>query len=121
MELRYFQTIDSFEKANALWQVGQGRPQLLFKHSFRCGISVGALFALGPFLEELKKHTDLFLIDVVAARAISMNIAEQFNVIHQSPQVILWQNQKVIFHTSHAAIQGQIILRKLSVGHSPLE
>lgn len=114
MELQFFQIVDTEEKAKALWQTQQTRPQILFKHSFRCGISLGALYALEPFLEEMQSHADLYLIDVVNYKSISMGIATQFNVLHQSPQVIIWQNQKVIYHASHAAIQGHVILQKIN-------
>lgn len=114
MESQFFQPIDTIKKANALWQTRQKRPHILFKHSFRCGISLGAWYALEPFLEEIHNHADLYFIDVITYRAISLDIARQFNVLHQSPQVIIWQNQKVIYHASHAAIQGHVILQKIN-------
>ncbi len=113
MEIPQFHQIDTKEKVASLWLSNQNRPQLLFKHSFRCGISAGALYGLEPFLKEIQAMVDLHFIDVVAYREFSLAIANEFKVMHQSPQVIIWQNQKIIYQASHSAIRGDVILQKL--------
>lgn len=81
-------------------------PQLIFKHSTRCSIS---RFVLADFIKhfsyssvELGAH----LLDLLNHRDISNAIAERFNVVHQSPQVVLIKDGKVIDHASHEGINA---------------
>ena len=78
-------------------------PFLIFKHSTRCSISSVVLRRFK------KKHINIdtvkiFQLDLIKHRALSDEIAEIFEVEHQSPQVILVKNKKVIFHASHYKI-----------------
>ena len=40
-------------------------------------------------------------IDVVMQRNLSLALAEEIGVRHESPQLILWKDGKVIAHASH--------------------
>ena len=80
------------------------RPQLIFKHSTRCSIS---RYVLSDFIahftfssDELEAH----YLDLLSYREISNQIAEQLEVIHQSPQILLIKNGKVVVYTSHEGI-----------------
>jgi bacillithiol system protein YtxJ len=83
---------DSFEKA-----------ALIFKHSTRCSIS---RFALKRFESEfnLEEKLSLYYLDLLNFRSISNEIAVKFDVQHQSPQVLLIKEGKVIYHDSHDGI-----------------
>ena len=81
-------------------------PQLIFKHSTRCSIS---RFVLADFIKhfsyssvELGAH----YLDLLNHRDISNAIADRFNVVHQSPQVVLIKDGKVIDHASHEGINA---------------
>ena len=80
------------------------RPQLIFKHSTRCSIS---RYVLSDFIahftfssDELEAH----YLDLLSYRKISNQIAEQLEVIHQSPQILLIKNGKVVVYASHEGI-----------------
>ena len=80
------------------------RPQLIFKHSTRCSIS---RYVLSDFIahftfssDELEAH----YLDLLSYREISNQIAEQFEVIHQSPQILLIKNGKAVVYASHEGI-----------------
>ena len=80
------------------------KPVLLFKHSTSCGISA---MVHKRFENELKDKNDLYyyyFLDLLRYRDISNLIAEKFNIIHQSPQLILIKNGKVVDHSSHYGI-----------------
>ncbi|MGZ3884836.1 MAG: bacillithiol system redox-active protein YtxJ [Bacteroidia bacterium] len=90
-------------------QSGQTRTVLIFKHSTRCGISAMALNRLeskwpdpGPF--------PCYFLDLLKHRDISDRIAAEFNVAHQSPQVLLIRNGICIYHSSHSDIRVEDIL-----------
>jgi len=74
-------------------------PILIFKHSTRCSISSTALSRLERAwnLDQAKAY----YLDLIAFRPISAALAEQFEVEHQSPQVLLIKEGKCIYHESH--------------------
>ena len=78
---------------------------LVFKHSNRCGISSSVLSKFE------KKATDylieqncFYLLNVNQHRSISNEISEKLSVHHESPQLIVIKNRKVIAHDSHYEI-----------------
>jgi bacillithiol system protein YtxJ len=75
----------------------------LFKHSTQCPISAQAFDAFKKFAS---KHSDVdcAYIDLLAFRDVSNLLSEKSNVNHQSPQVILYHQGKVLWTTSHRAI-----------------
>ena len=80
------------------------RSQLIFKHSTRCSIS---RYVLSDFIahytfssEELESH----YLDLLNYREISNQIADQLEVTHQSPQILLIKNGKAVVHASHEYI-----------------
>lgn len=81
---------------------------LIFKHSFRCSISL----AIKKRLEaaNLHKRFKVFLIDVVLSRPTSLYLADKVNIQHESPQVLLLKDGKCYFHASHFDITEQRIL-----------
>lgn len=47
---------------------------------------------------------DLYFLTIQNHRDISNRIAEKFDVLHESPQLLVVKNGEVTFHTSHGAI-----------------
>lgn len=77
------------------------QPQVIFKHSTRCSISSLAKSKVEKYLKE----TDAFyLLDLLKYRPISNAIADNLNVTHQSPQVLVIRNGICIYHESHTGI-----------------
>tara|TARA_B100000767_G_C19777373_1_gene543469 strand:+ start:7853 stop:8185 length:333 start_codon:yes stop_codon:yes gene_type:complete len=77
---------------------------LLFKHSPKCIVSRISLsrFELGF---DTKINISKFVyIDVLRMRALSNEIANVYSIYHESPQIILFNDNNVIFHTSHSSI-----------------
>ena len=77
---------------------------VIFKHSPRCIISkiIFKRFELA-FNRKLNIHNYIY-IDVVRMKGLSNVIADKYNVFHESPQLILINNDKVLYHTSHSDI-----------------
>lgn len=76
----------------------------IFKHSTRCPISAGAKREFDQFAEAYNGEGKLYLVDVIANRAVSGEISSQTGVIHQSPQVLVVRNGSVAWHASHWSI-----------------
>ena len=81
------------------------KPVLIFKHSTRCSIS---RFALKQFENEfdLQNQIDAYFLDLLEFRAISNEIASRFGIMHQSPQLLLIKEGKVLYDASHGDIQA---------------
>lgn len=98
--------LNSIEQLQIAIQNSENKPQLFFKHSTRCIISKMALqeFERSGVLD----HTsaDFYLLDLLNYRTISNEIAEQFKVVHQSPQAILVSNNVVVYSETHERIDG---------------
>ncbi|WP_298393309.1 bacillithiol system redox-active protein YtxJ [Flavobacterium sp.] len=83
---------------------------LIFKHSTRCSISRMVLKQFENEFE-LKEQIIPYFLDLLNYRDISNAIASQFEVVHQSPQILLIKNGKVIFSTSHDDIDAKFLER----------
>lgn len=88
------------------------KPVLIFKHSTRCSIS---RFALKQFEREynLEDRVDAYFLDLLEYRDISNEIANRFEVVHQSPQILLIKNGKSVYDASHSDIDAGELAEKL--------
>lgn len=87
---------------------------LIFKHSTRCNISAATLNRLERNWKEGEiKTTKLYLLDLISYRQISNAVAETYSVDHQSPQVLIVQNEKSVYDRSHFDIGFEGIKNKL--------
>ncbi len=79
------------------------KPQAIFKHSTRCGISSSVL---RKFEQQFDTSSlmELHFLDLLNYRALSSEIAQRFDVTHQSPQLLVIKNGVVVAHDSHYGI-----------------
>lgn len=78
-----------------------GNSIIVFKHSTRCGISS---IVLNRFEKKYANYThekEFYLLDILNYRSISNEIALHFEIIHQSPQLLIFKNGIVKKHASH--------------------
>lgn len=99
---------------DAIFDASFTKPQLLFKHSTRCGISAHALQKMESGENLLSPLIDCHYLDLLAYRPISNLIVEKWEVPHLSPQVIVLKAGKVIYTASHGAIEPQKIVAQLA-------
>jgi len=77
-------------------------PQVIFKHSTRCSISSMAKNRLDR--KEGPSGINFYLLDLIRYRNISNRIAKDFEVRHESPQVLVIENGKCVYNESHSGI-----------------
>jgi bacillithiol system protein YtxJ len=77
---------------------------IIFKHSTRCSISSMAKRRFEMDEDILPKEIDLYFLDLISYRNISAEIAEMFQVHHESPQLLLIKNGECILDQSHGDI-----------------
>lgn len=77
---------------------------LIFKHSSRCGISSMVLKRFEKALTPYKNGFEYYYLDIIAYRSLSNSIADNFKIRHESPQLLVLKNGKVIADDSHYGI-----------------
>lgn len=93
-------------------QLSETNTQVIFKHSTRCSIS---RMVKNQLEKSPLAHQDYFhYLDLIQYRNLSNKIADDFNVTHESPQILLIKNTHCIYHESHMAIDAKDILQHLS-------
>lgn len=89
------------------------KPQLIFKHSTRCSISSMAKNRLERVTPP--ENVDFYYLDLISYRELSTKIAEEFDVFHESPQVILIKNGECSYDESHSGINMDDIIEQAAL------
>ena len=75
------------------------KPIILFKHSTRCSISS---LAKNRIERGDRKHfSKIYILDLIKYRAVSDAISKQFNIKHESPQLLFIAKGICTYHASH--------------------
>ena len=106
-ETAKFYTLDKMEQCDEIDEVSQTKPVVLFKHSTRCSISRMALKQFDAEFNYPEEKIDWYLLDLLNHRDLSNEIASRYNVMHQSPQIIVIRNGKAVFNESHDSISAE--------------
>ena len=88
---------DAFiEAPDAVW---------ILKHSLTCPVSA---WAMQEFISYLKSHPQekAAVVVVQHARNVYNHIAQKLGVKHESPQLFLVQEERVLWHGSHGAVSA---------------
>ena len=78
-----------------------------------CGISAYAKERLVSGNDVLIAKADFNYLDLLSYRSVCNFIADELNVIHQSPQIIVLKNKEVVYRVSHHSIQADEIAKWL--------
>ena len=98
--------VTELSQLKAVKEKSETKTQIIFKHSIRCGIS---RMVMNQFVEDFSfenGEVDLYYIDVINHRDISNAVANTFNVVHESPQLLIVKNGVVVAHESHGSINS---------------
>ena len=64
--------------------------------------------------EQSPDNIDFYFLDLIKYRELSHGIAAQFDVQHESPQILLIKNGKCIYNESHNGISMQALIAEAS-------
>jgi bacillithiol system protein YtxJ len=79
---------------------------LIFKHSTRCSVSSMAKRRFEMDWQAIPENTSLYFLDLISYRDLSVQIAETFQVHHESPQILLIKDGDCILDASHSDISA---------------
>lgn len=108
-------TTDQFDE---VLETSKQRPVYLFKHSTACGTSAGAWQDFQRFAAA-EPHAAYWRVLVIERRALSRHVAQNTGVPHQSPQVLLFRDGKVVWWQSHWRITLQALQQSLLETSAP--
>ncbi|WP_153800727.1 bacillithiol system redox-active protein YtxJ [Foetidibacter luteolus] len=94
--------LNSTEQIHHIKEKSFQTPQVIFKHSTRCGTSnmVKNRLERGGEIAGVDFH----FLDLITYREVSNKVAEEFDVYHESPQVLLIVKGECIYDESHFGI-----------------
>ncbi|QKJ64015.1 bacillithiol system redox-active protein YtxJ [Flavobacterium sp. M31R6] len=104
--------LTNLDQLNEIVVLSNEKPIAIFKHSTRCSIS---RFALKQFENEyaLEDKVDAYFLDLIEYRDVSNEIANRFQVVHQSPQLLLIKNGQSVYDASHSDIDAGDLVERL--------
>lgn len=86
-------------------------PVLIYKHSTRCSLSHMVKDKLDKDLEKIiESGVAVYYLDLIRFRNVSNYVENKLGVRHESPQVILLKDGKVVSHDSHTRINANQII-----------
>ena len=94
----------SLEEINTIKEISINQSILIFKHSTRCGISRMVIKQFESLFNEENKHLKVYYLDLLNFREVSSKLSEVFQVIHQSPQLLVIKNGISVYNESHYEI-----------------
>jgi bacillithiol system protein YtxJ len=86
----------------------QEQPIVIFKHSTTCPVSAAAYYEMEQFAGEV------ILVEVQRARELSREIEKQTGIRHESPQVLVLENGKVVWDASHFKVKARAVEEALT-------
>lgn len=102
---KFWNYIESEEDLNKALEESFHKKVAIFKHSTRCYISKMVLKKFEKQVENSDKEVGYYFLDLLVHRGLSNKIAEDCGVEHQSPQLIVLENGKVVKSASHQSIE----------------
>lgn len=98
--------LKSDAQLNLINQKSKIKTQLIFKHSTRCGISAMVMNQFVDSYNFTDKNFDLYYLDLLSYREISDELSYKYQVMHQSPQLLIVKNGIAVAHASHSDINS---------------
>ena len=94
------------EQITELAQASHEQPVLIFKHSTTCSISAAAKSKIErQWADSGLANVPIYYLDLLRFRPLSAQIAEQFHIRHESPQLLLIQGGECQYDASHMGIR----------------
>ncbi len=104
----FWNYIEKDEDITAAQEKSYEKKVVIFKHSTRCFISKTVLKNFENEVENTSKDAEYYFLDLIDHRDLSNKIAEKFGIQHQSPQLLVLKDGKVIKDASHETISTSL-------------
>lgn len=96
--------LNTIDQLSYIEEKSKTKAQVIFKHSTSCGISRMVINQFTSAYNLTEKDLDLYYLDLLSYRDVSDEVGYKFQVLHQSPQLLVIKNGVVVAHDSHGSI-----------------
>lgn len=96
--------LNSVDQLSEIEALSENETVAIFKHSTRCGISSMVIKSFVEKFDSSLKDFKVYYLDLLKYIQVSDEVGYKFQVIHQSPQLIIIKNKEVLTHASHYEI-----------------
>jgi len=96
--------LTSLEQLDEIKEKSKTKTQFIYKHSTTCGISRMVLNSLVSNYPLTEDDADLYYLDLHSYRNVSNEAGVKFQVMHESPQLLIINGGVIVDHASHGAI-----------------
>ncbi len=112
---RRVKNLTTIEELDSCLAASMERPLLIFKHSTACPISAEAYRQVRAYVAQAgPDQPEVHLVKVIEDRPVSNRIAEQLQIAHKSPQLLLVKDGEVTWNASHDGITLKAIQEAVS-------
>lgn len=94
----------SAEQIDEILEASRTTPCVIYKHSTSCSISSLIKHRLEQHWNLEDDAVQVYYLDLLRYRHLSNYVEETFDVVHESPQVLLIVDGQCVYHTSHLDI-----------------
>lgn len=102
--------ITSSEQWEAAFEKTTERPLVVFKHSTTCPVSANAYREFKNYMEDKpRQDVDYMLVKVIESRPISLQIADDTGIKHESPQIMFLDQKAKVWSATHWAVTKEHI------------
>ena len=108
-----WRTITTTADLERLVEQSQSTACLIYKHSTRCTMSEMMKYVLEEEWDFEETELIPYYLDILSNKTLAAKIAEDFQVYHQSPQVLLIQKGECTFDEDHRDISIEEIREHL--------
>ena len=98
--------LTSLEQIEELIKQSVSESILIFKHSTRCGISRMVIKSFEKQFDVSMRGQKVYYLDLLNYREVSDEVGYRFQVLHESPQLLVIKNGIAVAHASHYDILG---------------
>ena len=96
--------LTSLEQLEAIKEESKTQSIFIFKHSTRCGISRMVIKQFEGLFQEEHQQLKVYYLDLLNYRNVSDEVGYNFQVMHQSPQLLVIKNSVSVHNASHYEI-----------------
>jgi|TARA_B110000495_G_scaffold113202_1_gene97941 bacillithiol system protein YtxJ len=104
-----WKTLELENQLTEFIELSKSKPIAMFKHSTRCSLSSVVKSRLERAWNINDNDIDMYYLDLLNYRNISNKIVSLFAIEHQSPQLIVLHQGKVLYHASHGEIDAGVL------------
>lgn len=98
--------LNSLEQLDVIESASKIKTQVIFKYSTRCGVSRMVLNQFENSYKLSEEVLDLYFLDLINYRDVSNEVGCKFQVMHESPQLLVIKNGVVVAHSSHSGVNA---------------